>query len=77
MMTFGSAEGCSFEGGQVCWRHVSKFSKKRFSARGLSAAINFVMMTREHFDTCETRRSKMLALLDHYPLFEWTMLVRK
>ena len=32
---------------------------------------------REYFDLCKTRYSKKVTLLHDYPLYEWTMLVRK
>jgi SAM-dependent methyltransferase len=32
---------------------------------------------KEYFDLCKTRYSKKVALLHDYPLYEWTMLVRK
>jgi len=62
---------------------LNRYSKRGFAFNVLSTYVDYRERhlyygdPREFFDLCKRRYSKMVALLHDYPLYEWTMLVRK
>lgn len=63
--------------------NMAEMSTRGFAFNLLSSYVDFRRDhlyygdPREFFDFCKTRYSKKVALLHDYPLYEWTMLVRK
>jgi SAM-dependent methyltransferase len=62
---------------------LSRFSKRGFAFNLLSSYVDYrephlyYADPREFFDLCKRRYSRKVALLHDYPLYEWTILVRK
>jgi SAM-dependent methyltransferase len=62
---------------------LHRHSKRGFAFNLLTSYVDYrepnlyYADPREFFDLCKRRYSKRVALLHDYPLYEWTMLVRK
>ena len=62
---------------------LNRFSKRGFAFNLLTSYVDYrephlyYADPREFFDLCKCRYSKQVALLHDYPLYEWTILVRK
>ena len=76
---------------RVSWRkfivrtldELNRYSKRGFAFNLLTSYVDYrephlyYADPCEFFDLCKRRYSKKVALLHDYPLYEWTMLVRK
>ena len=62
---------------------LNEYSRRGFAFNLLTSYVDYREAhlyygdPREFFDLCKRRYSKRVALLHDYPLYEWTMLVRK